>query len=119
MLSRNKRVAGDQLVLGRNPERDAALGVSRRVEDVEFGVPEGEPVALARLAVDLGARRGLYSQPGGLGVQMGIELGVVLIHVHRRAGQRLQLGRAADVVDVGVGDHDCFDRKPVPVEQRE
>ena len=49
---------------------------------------------------------------------MGVEVGVVLVHVHGRAGERLQLGRAADVVDMGVGDHDGLDREPVPVEDR-
>ena len=78
--------------------------------------PRRELVALARLAVDLGPRRGLHSQPGGLGIQVGVELGVVLVHVHGRAGERLQLGRAADVVDMGVGDHDGLHREPVPVQ---
>ena len=113
-----QRVARDQLVLRGNPDRDAPLRVPRRVEDVELGIPERELVALAGFAIDLGARRGRYAQPGRLGIQVGIKLGVVLVHVYGRAGKRLEFGRAPDVVDMGVGDHDGLHREPVPVEKR-
>jgi hypothetical protein len=37
-----------------------------------------------------------------------LQLVVVFVHVDRRAGGRVQLVRAADVVDVRVRDHDGF-----------
>ena len=46
-------------------------------------------VAFTRLAVDLGSRRGLDPQPGGLRIKVSIELRVVLIHVDGSAGERL------------------------------
>ena len=63
--------------------------------------------------------RRLHAQPGGLHVQHVAQLRVVFVHVDRRAGGRLQLVRAADVIDVRVRDDDGFHAQPVPRENLE
>src|SRR5487761_2242885 len=77
---------------------------------------EYDLVAIVRGDVDAGIERRPDAQPRGLHRQVAAEEPIVLIHIDRRAGGGLQLFRAADVVDVGMGDHDGGDVKLVPVE---
>ena len=74
------------------------------------------PAAGVSIAVRAGGR---HAQPGGLRVEMIVQLLVVRVHVDRSAGGGLQLRRASDVIDVGVGDHDGLDGEPMPVQDRQ
>jgi hypothetical protein len=88
---------------------DAALGVAGGVEHVEFGGAHQDAVAVSGGGVD-GDLVGLrYAEPGGLHGEHLLQFGVIEIHVDGSAGGLLELLRAADVIDMRVGDHDGGD----------
>jgi hypothetical protein len=101
-------VAGDQLLLGGDPQAEAALGMAGGVENVETSVAEGKGIAFLGVMIDLGAAGGGHAQPCGLHFQLIVESFVVLVHPNGCAGESFHLLRAADVVDVGMGDDDGF-----------
>src|SRR5579883_29572 len=86
---------------------------------MKFGAAEGEFVPIDGGRIDLDGFRGRHSEPGGLHVHHALQGLVVPIHMDRRAGGLLELLRAADVIDMRVGDHDGFDGEAVPGEDFE
>jgi hypothetical protein len=64
------------------------------------------------------SRRG-YADPCGLDIEHLKQFVIVLIKQDGRAGGGSQLHRAADVVDVRMGDHDLFYLQAMLVYQRE
>jgi len=117
--SGEKRVSGEEQVFRREVEADAAFGVAWGAEDTR-GVA-GDPDCGAVFEGAVGGkdlRRG-DAEPGGLLVHYG-ELGkVVLVQKNGCAGGFFQAGRAADMVDVPVGDDDLFEGEIVVGQARE
>ncbi len=82
------------------------MRVSRRVQHVELGGAHQDAVAVFGGCVDGdGLRRG-DAEPRGLHGQHLLQFGVVEIHVNGRARDPLEFLRAADVIDMRVGDYD-------------
>src|SRR5579863_2564534 len=108
-------ITGDELLLGRNKQTDAARSVAGSVKNVKLGLREPDNIAIACRDVDARIAWFGNSQPRCLHGQAAAQKAIVLIHVHRRASARLQFLGAADVIDVSVGDHDRGDAKFVTV----
>ena len=115
MLSRKRVSPATSLLLGRDPQADAALGVARSMQHLEFGGAHHQPVAILRGYVDLDRLVGVRT-PNHDACTSIISCSslIVEIHIDRRAGGRLNFCGAADVIDVGVGDHDRFHLELVP-----
>jgi hypothetical protein len=90
--------------------------MARGVEHVEPGCAERQRVAVAGFGIDGDALRRGYAQPGGLFGQHIRQRAIVGIHEHGRAGGLLEFVRAADMVDVRVGDDDGLQLEPVALE---
>ena len=69
--------------------------------------------------IDIRAGGRFHSQPGRLHVQTVVELLILSVHVNRRAGGGFELGRASDMVDVRVRDHDGLHSQPVAAQHGE
>src|SRR5579884_1547163 len=109
-------IAGDKLVLRRDPQAQAALGVAGRMQDVEHAITEGERVAVARGDVYAGFFGRFHTEPGGLHIEVLVQFEVRRVHPDRSAGYRLEFGGAADVIDVSVRDHDGGDTESMAFE---
>jgi len=109
-------VAGDEFALGGHPEADAAGGVARGVEHVDFGGADEELVAIFERGVDGNGFGGAHADPRGLDVEHGLEFGVMEVHVDGGAGSELEFLCATNVIDVGVGNHDGGDGEAVALE---
>ena len=116
--SREQRISRDQLLLGREIQADAALGVTRRMQNFRNQATRADLVARAEAGVDHDLFRRAHADPSGLHgqhLQQGI---IVLVQQNRRAGQPLQLGRSTHVINVRVGDDDLLHRQPVALHDR-
>jgi uncharacterized membrane protein len=109
-------IPGDQLAFGGQPQADAALRVAGGMEHVNLGRANEEFVAVLHGNVDLDGFGRAHTEPAGLHVEHGLQLAVLEVHVDRGAGRELQFLRAADVIDVRVGDHNGGDFETVPRE---
>lgn len=112
-------VAGDERVEGRRVEADAALGVAGSVEDVKFGGADEERIAVFGRSVDCDGFGFCHAEPRGLNGEHGLKFDIVEVHVDGGAGRSFEFLRAADVIDVGVGDDDGFDCQRVLTEDVE
>ena len=106
--SRKQRVAGNQLLLQRKVEADAALGVSRRMNHVRGERARLDRVRLSDALIDLDLARIFHSDPRGLHIQHLQQGIVVLVEQDGRAGGGPQLHRSAHVIDVSVSDDDLL-----------
>ncbi len=109
-------IAGDEFALGGHPQADAALGMARSVEDVDFSGADEEFVAILHRDVDGYSFGSGHAEPRGLHVEHGLQFGVLEVHIYGGASGELEFLGAADVIDVGVGDHDGGHGEAVPVE---
>ena len=100
-------------------KRDAARGVAGRVNDAGKEVAPLEDVTLLEELMNVDQFGGGHAKKGGLHFHAAIKRKVVAVHHHRRASVLVELGEAADVVDVGMGADDGFDLELVAAEQAE
>jgi uncharacterized membrane protein len=112
-------IAGDEFTLGGHPEADAALGVAGGVEHVDFSGADEEFVAVLHWDIDGYGFRSAHAEPCGLHVEHSLQFGVLEVHIYGGAGGELEFLGAADVIDVGVGDHDGGHGEAVPLEDFE
>ena len=77
---------------------------------------EFQLVTIARGHVDVGLFGSLHAQPASLHFEIVVQFLILRVHMDRRAGQRFELGRAADVIDVGVRNDDRLDLELAAVE---
>ena len=106
-------VAGGQFALGGHPQADTALSVARGMEHVDLGGADEKFVAIFHRDIDIHRFRSAYAEPGGLDVHHALQFAVREVHIDRGSGCRLEFRCTADVVDVGVGDHDRGNRELV------
>ena len=79
-----------------------------RVQDTGLEAAPAQGIAFAQKLIDLGGIGSAQSNPRGLNVQMAVELHIVAVHEHGRAGDLLHFAQAADVIDMRVGADDGF-----------
>ena len=87
------------------------------VEDLGMITAPFEEIAVSQELIDLGEFGGLHTEKSGLGVDGIVEREIVVVHHDRSAGVLMELGEAPDVIDVGVGADDGFDRELVAAKQ--
>ena len=114
-----ERVAGDQLVLGREVEADAAFGVARGVQDAGGERSGGDGLSGGDAVVDFDFAGVAHADPCGLCVEHFQKSVVVLVEQDGRAGGGAEFHGSADVVDVSVGDDDLFDLEIMLADQGE
>ncbi len=122
-----ERVAGEELGLAegeiaaivRKVERNAAGRVAGRVNDAGEEVAPLEDIAFLEQLVNFDEFRRAHAKERGLHFHAAIERKVVAMHHDRRGGVLIELGEAANVVDVGVGADDGFDSKLIAAEKAE
>ena len=90
-------------------ETDAALGVARGVQDLRGGGVETDLHAVGKAGVGSRGLGSFDAQPAGLGFHHFEQGQVGFVQQNWSPGEAFQLERAADVVDVGVGDEDLFE----------
>jgi hypothetical protein len=106
-------VSGDQELLGREVEANAALGVPGGVDYLAGDIRQADFDAIVGARVGWGYLRRLNAEPSGLHLHHG-ELGqVVLVDKNRCAGDALEAYSCAHVVDVAVRDDDLFESELV------
>ena len=114
-----ERVAGQQQVLRREIEADAALGVAWGEEDAAGDIGDGYELAVVEGVVGRVDFGGGAAEPSGLDVHHLDQREVVLVVEDGRAGEGLETRGTCDVVDVSVGDEDLLDGEIVSLEESE
>ena len=122
-----KHVTGKELGIGQHEidadvweiQADAARRVTRSVNHFGFEETPAERVAFFEKVIDCGEFRGSDAEKRGLHVHALVERKIFAMHEHWRSGEMVELGQAADVVDVGVGADDGFCGKAVATEELE
>ena len=110
-------VAREEQIFGHEVEADTALGVAWSVEDAGGVAGDADDHAFVGAAIGRNDDGRWDTEPGGL-IGHEIELGqVVLVEEDGGAGGFFEEGRAADVVDVAVGDDDLLQREVVGLEE--
>ena len=94
-------------------EADAAFGVARGVDDGAGEAGDGDELAVLEVVVGCGDGGGGDAKPAGLNVHHLDQREIVLVVEDGGAGELLEAMGSCDVVDVGVGDDDLFDRESV------
>ncbi len=102
-------VAGDQFLVGGKIEADAAFRVSGRVQDAGAERARGDGFSALDILIDNDRARWGHADPVGLLVEHFQQSIVILVQQDGRSRGRAQLHGSADVVDVGMGDHDLLD----------
>lgn len=118
-------VTGEQLRLAKldlagflgEEQAHTPRSVAGRVEDLGMITAPFEGITVSQELLDLGEFRGLHTEKSGLGVEGIVERKIVVVHHDRSAGVLMELGEAADVIDVGVGADDGFDAELVAAKQ--
>lgn len=120
-----ERVSREELRLGEldgagvfgEIQRDAAGRVAGSVNDIGLEAAPTKGVAVFEEMINVDKLGGLHAQEVGLHVHAVIERKIVVVHHDGRAGVLMQLGKAADVINVGVGADDNFDGELVAAEK--
>ncbi len=111
--SSEESVAGDQLFLGREIEADAAFGVTGRVQDL-CGVCTGrDRLPGSDALIDFNLAGCWHADPVSLRIEHVQQSVVILIEQNGGASSGAELHGSANVVDVGVSDHDLLHRQVV------
>jgi hypothetical protein len=100
-------------------EADAAGSVAGSVNYVGLEAAPTESVAFLEQMIDIDELGWDHAEEVGLHVHGVIEGEIVVVHHDGRAGIEMELGKAADMIDVGVGADDDFDGEPVTAEKIE
>jgi len=103
-----KRVACKNHFERNEVKADGALGVTWGVDDLGWVAGEADLLAVREALVWQSGFRGGDAEPGGLLVHHGEEGQVVFVEENGRSGDALELERAADMIDVGMGDEDLL-----------
>jgi hypothetical protein len=90
-------------------EADAAGRVAGSVNDIGLETAPTESVAFLEEMIDVDEFRRFDTEEIGLHFHAMIKGKIVVVHHDGRAGVLMELGEAADVVNVGVGADDDFD----------
>ena len=101
-------VAGDEFLLSREVEADAAFGVAGGVQDIRGERSGGDCFSGRDAAVDFYFSRRRHADPDSLRVQHLQQGKVVLVKQNGCACRGAKFHGSADVVDVGVGDDDLL-----------
>jgi hypothetical protein len=114
-----KGVTGDEFIVGREIEADAAFGVAGRVQDIGTERSCGDRLSGCQAAIDFDfAGRG-HAHPHGLRVEHFQKSIIILIEQDWCTGGDAEFHGSADVVDVSVGDDDVFDLQVVLTDESE
>jgi hypothetical protein len=122
-----ERVSREELRLGElnwagifgEIEADAAGRVAGSVNDIGLEATPTEGVPFLEEMIDVDEFGGLDTKKIGLDVHGVIEREIVVVHHDGRAGVLMELGEAANVINVGVGTDDDFDGELVAAEKTE
>jgi hypothetical protein len=122
-----QRVSGEELGLGemdfagilREIEANAAGRVAGSVNDVGLEAAPTESVAFLEKMVDVNELGRGYAEEVGLHVHGVIEGKIVAVHHDGSAGVEVELGEAADMINVGVSADDDADGEFVAAEEIE
>ena len=106
--SGEERVAGNDHLERCEMEADGALSVARCVEYAGGVIVESDRLAVGQGFVGRCGIGRLNAKPGGLGSHYVEEGQIVFVQEDRSSGQRLELERAAYVIDVRVSDKDLL-----------
>jgi len=93
--------------------------VAGGVNDVGLEAAPTEGVAFLEKLIDVDEFGGLHAEELGLDVHGVIEREIIVVHHDGRTGVLMELGEAADVINVGVGTDDDFDGELVAAEKAE
>ena len=99
--------------MGGEIEADAAFGVAWGVDDRAGDASYGDELAIFERVIWGWDGGGGDTEPASLNVHHFDQREVVLVIENGRAGELLEAMGSGDVVDVGVGDDDLFDREVV------
>jgi hypothetical protein len=89
------------------------------VNDIGLEAAPTESVALLEKMIDVDEFGGLHAEELGLDVHGVIEREIIVVHHDGRPGVLMELGEAADVINVGVGANDGFDGELVAAKKAE
>lgn len=78
------------------------------MNDIGLESAPTEGVAIFKELIDVDKFGGLHAEKIGLHVHAVIEGKIIVVHHDRRAGVLMELGQAANVINVGVGAYDDF-----------
>jgi hypothetical protein len=105
--------------VGGQVERHTAGSVPGSVDNFGEKVAPLEDVALLEELMNLDEFGRVHADEGGLDFHAAVEREIIAVHHDRSAGVLIELGAAADVVDVSVCADDGFDCEFVAAEEAE
>lgn len=122
-----KRVSRKELRLGEldvagifgEIEADAAGRVAGSVNDIGLETAPTESVAFLEEMIDVDELGRFDTEEIGLHFHAVVKGKIVVVHHDGRAGVLMELGEAADVINVGVGADDDFDGELIAAEKAE
>jgi len=100
-------------------QADAAGRVARSVNNIGLEAAPTESVAFLEKMIDLHEFGCFHAQEGGLDFHAVIKGEIIVVHHNGRAGVLMELGEAADVINVGVGADDDLDDELVAAQKTE
>lgn len=100
-------------------ERDAAGGVARSVEHVGQEIAPLKDIAFLENLVDFHKFGGAHAEKSSLNIHAAIKSEIVAVHHNGGTGVMIELGEAADMVDMRVGADNGLDLKLVAAKQAE
>ena len=125
--AREESVAGEKLRLAKNGvfvvggqvERDTAGSVTGSVDDVSEKIAPLQDVAFLEELVDFDEFGSGHTDESSLHFHAAVEGEIIAVHHDGSTGVLVELGEAADVVDVSVGADDGLDVELVATEKTE
>lgn len=122
-----ERVSREELRLGQldlagifgEIQRDAAGGVTGGVNDIGLEAAPTESVAFLEKMIDVDEFGSFHAEEIGLDLHGVIEREIIVVHHDGRASVLMELGKAADMINVGVGTDDDFDGEFVTAKKAE
>ena len=106
-------ISGQKQSLLGKIEADAAFSVAGGMEDGSGQAGDGDDLAVFKAGVGWGDFGGGDAKPSGLNIHHLHQRQVILVVEDRRSGKLLEALRPGDVVDMGVGNDDLFEREMV------
>ncbi len=100
-------------------QADAARRVAGGVNDVSLEAAPTERVAFLKKMIDIHEFGCFHAEKGGLDFHAVIKGEIIAVHHDGRARVLMELGEAADVINVGVGADDDLDDEFIAANQAE
>jgi len=100
-------------------QADAARRVAGGVNDVGLEATPTERVAFLEKMIDIDEFGSFHAEKGGLDFHAVIKGEIIAVHHNGRAGVLVELGEAADVINVGVGADDELDDEFIAAQKTE